>query len=212
MGVGGPQRTTVDEALLRGDASDVAPRLLNLLLVHGQEVGRIVEVEAYGGARDAASHAYRGRTRRNASMFGPPGVLYVYLSYGLHHCANVVCGAEGTAGAVLVRALDPVSGIDAMRRRRSGATSEERLCAGPGRLCAALGIGGDCDGTDLLDVRSAVTLADDGTAPPLEPLVGERVGIGLRAGPAARLQWRFAVPGARSISRPFPRAGRDPLS
>ena len=205
-------RPMLGAGFFEGDALEVAPKLLNKLLVRGGLVGRIVEVEAYGGARDAASHAYRGRTRRNASMFGPPGVLYVYLSYGLHHCANVVCGAEGTAGAVLVRALDPVSGIDAMRRRRSGATSKEKLCAGPGRLCAALGIGGDCDGTDLLDVRSAVTLADDGTAPPLEPLVGERVGIGLRAGPAARLQWRFAVPGARSISRPFPRAGRDPLS
>lgn len=108
----------IERAFFSGDPVDVAPRILNLLLAANGVVGRIVEVEAYAGKRDAASHAYRGRTPRNGTMFGPPGHLYVYFTYGMHFCSNIVCEEEGVAGAVLLRALAPVSGIEVMRSRR----------------------------------------------------------------------------------------------
>lgn len=127
--------------LVEGGTAEVARRLLGSLVVStvgGREAsGRIVETEAYLGSDDPASHAFKGRTPRNAAMFGPRGTLYVYVSYGIHHCINVVTGEEGDPGAVLVRALEPVSGLDVMARRR-GRTTE--LCSGPGRLTQALGI------------------------------------------------------------------------
>ncbi|MGH9012961.1 MAG: DNA-3-methyladenine glycosylase, partial [Acidimicrobiia bacterium] len=127
------------------DAREVAPELLGKLLVHDDpEVGplavRLVEVEAYAGAEDPASHAYRGPTRRNAVMFGPPGHLYVYFTYGMHFCANVVCGASGWASAVLLRAAAPVEGLDAIRARRPAARRERDLCSGPARLAQAVGL------------------------------------------------------------------------
>lgn len=125
----------------RGGTAGGARRLLGSLLVstvgNVETSGLIVEAEAYLGRDDPASHAFRGRTPRNEAMFGPAGTLYVYVSYGIHHCANVVTGNEGEAGAVLIRALDPVSGLEAMRHRRGGAGE---LCSGPGRLAQALGI------------------------------------------------------------------------
>lgn len=189
------------EGLAQG-ALAVAPRLLNLVLAHGSTAGRIVEVEAYRGADDAASHAFRGRTRRNGSMYSSPGSLYVYASHGMHACANVVCDQEGSAAAVLIRALEPLAGLEQMRRRRPSARSDDELCAGPGRLCAALGIGVALDGADLL-AGEGVRLLDDGTRPPEVPLVGQRIGLGTRVGPAAQLPWRFGVPGSGSLSRPF---------
>ncbi len=124
---------------LARDPLEVAPELLNKLIVHDRRVGRIVEVEAYRGADDPASHAFRGPTPRNEVMFGPAGRLYVYRSYGIHWCANVVCRTDGVAGAVLLRAVEPVRGLPAMRRDRPKAKDDADLGAGPGKLCAALG-------------------------------------------------------------------------
>jgi DNA-3-methyladenine glycosylase len=156
-----------------------------------------VEVEAYG-SDDPASHSFRGRTRRNTAMFGPPGHAYVYRSYGIHHCLNVVCGGDGEAAAVLLRALEPTHGLEAMRERR-GVEEPRLLCSGPGRLCEALG----------------VTLAHDGL--PLEeapfllaPRQGEldvaattRVGITR----AAELPWRYVDRASRFLSRPVRQSG-----
>jgi DNA-3-methyladenine glycosylase len=177
--------------------------LLNKVLVHGDRAGRIVEVEAYKGESDPASHAYRGLTPRTAVMFGPPGYLYVYFTYGMHWCANVVCEADGVAGAVLIRALSPLDGIAAMEQARPAARRARDLCNGPAKLCQALGITGDDNGTDLLaaTVRgsampSVVRLADDGTAPPASPAVGTRIGI--RVG--TEHPWRFWVPDDPNVS------------
>ncbi|HEX3393073.1 MAG TPA: DNA-3-methyladenine glycosylase [Acidimicrobiales bacterium] len=180
------------------DARAVAPELLNKLLVRGDRVGRIVEVEAYCGADDPGSHAYRGPTPRNATMFGPPGHLYVYFTYGMHHCANAVCGMEGTATAVLLRALDVVSGVHDMRVAYPGLRRDADLCRGPARLCKAFGIDRSFDGADLVSGDLGVTVVDDGMPPPAAPGIGVRVG--LTAG--ADLPWRFTVPGAPGLSRP----------
>jgi DNA-3-methyladenine glycosylase len=197
-----------------GDALDVAPALLNKLLVVGGRSGRIVEVEAYRGGEDPGSHAYRGRTRRNATMFGPPGHLYVYLSYGMHWCANVVCRPEGVPHAILLRALAPVSGVEEMRMARARGqkrpVAERDLCRGPGRLCQALGVGAGHDGADLVTGREGVRVVDDGTPPPLAPQpdagasgVTERVGLTH----GADLPWRFFVAGDPHVSG----SGRSPL-
>ncbi|MHB1854463.1 MAG: DNA-3-methyladenine glycosylase, partial [Acidimicrobiales bacterium] len=132
------------------DVLEVAPELLNKVLVCGNRAGRIVEVEAYRGGEDPASHAYKGPTARNASMFGPPGRLYVYFTYGMHWCANVVCMPEGTAQAILLRALSPLAGLEEMRAARPAARRDRDLCRGPARLCQALGIDRSYDGADLV--------------------------------------------------------------
>lgn len=191
----------------------IAPGLLGLLLVCGDRVGRIVEVEAYEGADDPASHAYRGPTPRNGVMFGPHGHLYVYRSYGMHWCANVVCGPAGEASAVLLRAVEPVAGIDAMWADRPRARRETDLGSGPGKLCAALGIDARHDGADLLDPASPVRLALPDALPEAvavgsdpEPaseavvLCGPRVGITR----AVERPWRFALAGNAHVSRPRP--------
>ena len=149
--------------------------------------GRIVETEAYT-ADDPASHSFRGRTPRNAVMFGPPGRLYVYRSYGLHWCANVVTGVPGDGQAVLVRALVPVDGLDTMRSRRPG-RRDRVLADGPGKLTLALAIVGTDDGVDLTAPSSPIRITDDGTPPPLVPLVGPRVGITK----AVDTPWRFRI-------------------
>jgi DNA-3-methyladenine glycosylase len=174
--------------------------LLNKVLRAGERAGRIVEVEAYAGATDPASHAFRGRTPRNATMFGPAGHLYVYFTYGMHHCANVVCGAPGTAEAVLVRALHPIDGLDEMHLARPAAVRTIDLCSGPAKLCEALGIDRSSDGLDLCAPDGPVRLLDDGTPPPDEPLVTTRIGI--RVG--TERPWRFAVPGDPHVSRGRP--------
>ncbi len=180
------------------DSRELAPLLLNKLLVRGTRAGRIVEVEAYAGAADPASHAFRGRTARNATMFGPPGHLYVYFTYGMHFCANVVCGDDGQASAVLLRALTAVAGLDEMRAARGPAARSDRdLCSGPGKLCQALGIDRSFDGADLVTGDREVVVLDDGTPPPPEPGVSGRVGISV----AADVPWRFYVPGAVGLSR-----------
>lgn len=175
----------------------VAPELLNKVLVCGHRSGRIVEVEVYAGAADAASHAYRGRTRRNATMFGAGGRLYVYLSYGMHWCANVVCGEEDEAGAVLLRALAPLSGLDQLRRARPAARADRDLCSGPGKLCQAMGISGADDGADVVSGAGGIRVVDDGTPPPAPPAQGTRIGIS----GASELPWRWWVPGDINVSR-----------
>ena len=184
----------------RRDPRDVAPELLNKVLVHGARSGRIVEVEAYAGAEDPGSHAFRGQTPRNATMFGPPGCLYVYLSYGVHWCANAVCGTEGEGVAVLLRALSPLGGVDGMRIARPGIARDRQLCSGPGRLCQALGITKVHDGADLVTGDRGPVIVDDGTAPPAVP--GNSVRIGLTAGAAS--PWRWYVPGDPNLSRARP--------
>ncbi len=183
----------------------MAPKLLNKVLVHddpraGRLAGRIVEVEAYCGSADAGSHAFRGQTPRNATMFGPPGHLYVYFTYGMHWCANVVCGPEGTAGAVLLRALDPLDGIEAMRTRRVKAKRHRELCSGPARLAQALGFDRSTDGVDLLG--GPVGLLDDGTPPPADP--GNSRRIGLTPGKGDEYPWRWFVEGDPNVSRRAP--------
>lgn len=155
-----------------------------------------METEAYAPG-DAASHSYRGRTARNATMFGPPGHLYVYRSYGVHWCANVVCEAEGVGAAVLLRALEPTVGIDAMRRRR-GVADLRILCAGPGRLTQALGLTGAHDGAALDKPPFALL---PGLEKP-DVVAGPRVGISS----ATDLHWRYALAGSPYISLPRPRA------
>lgn len=181
----------VDRSRLEGESVDVAPTLLNKLLVStvGATLvsGRIVEVEAYDET-DPASHSFRGLTPRNHTMFGSPGHLYVYLSYGIHHCINVVTGADGRGAAVLMRALVPVEGIDIIRQRRAGRNPRE-FTNGPGKLCAALGIDLGHDGIDVCHLDSPIVLVDDGVAPPARPLVGPRVGITK----AIDRPWRFRV-------------------
>jgi DNA-3-methyladenine glycosylase len=162
----------------------VAPALLGALLVVERDgtrlSGRIVEAEAYT-ADDPASHSFRGETARNAVMFGPAGHLYVYRSYGIHWCANVVTGTVGDGQAVLLRAVDPVEGLDEMLRRR-GRTP---LADGPGKLCQAFGIDGADDGADLCGDGPVRIL--DGTPPPTAPLAGPRIGITK----AVDTPWRF---------------------
>lgn len=158
--------------------------------------GVIVETEAYL-EDDPASHSFPGRTRRNASMFGPPGSLYVYRSYGLHWCANVVCGEEGEGAAVLLRALEPTHGLAEMRRRR-GVADERALCAGPGRLCEALAITGADDGRPLDRPPFELLLPKA----PVEVVVSPRVGITR----ARERPWRYCLKGSAYVSRPRPRS------
>lgn len=182
------------------DAVAVARDVLGRLVVRetdgGRLVGRVVESEAYA-REDPASHAYRGPTRRNASMFGPPGHAYVYVSHGIHHCLNVVARP---GSAVLIRALEPVEGLDEMRRRR-GVGSVTSLCSGPGRLCQALGITLADDGVDLT-AGHRLWLAPG--RPVRDPVVTARIGITA----AAAVPWRFVVPGTAFASRPVASATR----
>jgi DNA-3-methyladenine glycosylase len=176
---------------------ELAPLLLNKVLVGPNGSGRIVEVEAYDGSNDPGSHAYRGRTPRTEVMFGPGGHLYVYFSYGMHWCANVVCHTDGVAGAVLVRALAPIDGIETMRLVRPAARRDRDLCSGPGRLCQALGIDRRHDGADLVRSDRGVTVLDDGVAPPSDPVNTTRVGLRL----GSDFPWRWYVPGDPNVSK-----------
>jgi DNA-3-methyladenine glycosylase len=189
--------TALDRRFFERDCRDVAPDLLNKVLVHGKTRGRIVEVEAYCGAIDPAAHTYRGRTDRNAAMFGPPGRLYVYFSYGMHWCANVVCEPEGIGTAVLIRALAPIRGIASMERRRPKAERPTDLCSGPAKLCQALAIDGAHDGVDLLE-PCGIAIVDDGVPPPASPARTTRVGITK----GVEHRWRWYVPDDPNVSRP----------
>jgi DNA-3-methyladenine glycosylase len=176
---------------------DVAPELVGCTLLVDGVGGRIVEAEAYDG-EDPASHGFRGRTERNRSMFGPPGHAYVYRSYGIHWCLNLVCDKEDRAEAVLLRALEPTHGLDVMRKRR-GVDDERLLCSGPGRLCQALGVTSGHDGLPLERPPFAILPREP---PELEVLSGPRVGITQ----AAERPWRYALAGSPFLSRALGRA------
>lgn len=186
--------------LLAGDVVDVAPMLIGMRIrsdIGPRVVVRITEVEAYSGeGMDEASHAHRGMTARNATMFGGPGHMYVYRSHGIHWCCNVVAGPLGTASGILVRAGAVLEGVDAARMRRRAAKRDRDLARGPGNLASALGIDGSCDGIDLLDRSSHVRLLPrlgDGD-PPLAS--GPRVGISR----AVDLHWRWWWAGEPTVS------------
>ena len=188
---------------LDGQVEQVAPTLLGGLLRHGAVTVRLTEVEAYDGPHDPASHAYRGRTARTEVMFGPPGRLYVDFSYGMHWAANVVCGPDGTASGVLLRAGEVVEGLEEARTRR-GRSSDRDLARGPGRLCQALGITAEHKGTSVLG-GGPVTLE-------LHPQPAEAVSAGPRVGvsAAAERPWRFWLTGSRFVSA-YKRSPRAPV-
>jgi DNA-3-methyladenine glycosylase len=186
----------LDREFYRRDSRAVAPDLLGKVVVAGERRGRIVEVEAYCGPEDPAAHSYRGPTARNATMFGPPGHLYVYFTYGMHWCCNPVCGDDDEGVAVLLRALEPLAGLEAMRAARGGVRDRD-LCRGPARLCEALGITGTLDGADLVTGDRGVSIVDDGTPPPADPAVGPRIGITR----GADSPWRWWVPDSPWVSR-----------
>ena len=175
---------------------EVAPDLIGVMLLVDGVGGRIVEVEAYD-QEDPASHGYRGRTARNASMFGPPGHAYVYRSYGIHWCLNLVCGEEGVPEAALIRALEPTAGIELQQRRR-GTEELRALCSGPGKLCQALAITGDHDGLPL--DRAPFRLQERKGVP--EILTAPRIGITR----ATELSWRYLEASSPYVSRGRPRA------
>ncbi|MGH2969292.1 MAG: DNA-3-methyladenine glycosylase, partial [Solirubrobacteraceae bacterium] len=178
---------------------DVARELVGCVVRHGDSAGVIVETEAYHDS-EPACHAYAGLTARTHTLFGPPGRAYVYRSYGIHALLNAVCEPAGVGAAVLIRALEPLEGLAAMRARR-GLQRVEELCSGPGKLTQALGIELALDGSDLAAGPLTIEPAAAGWEA-VVPVVGPRVGITK----AAELPWRFCAPGARSVSRPRPPA------
>jgi DNA-3-methyladenine glycosylase len=189
---------TLPRSFYRRDPRVVAPELLNKVLVTADgRSGRIVETEAYCGAIDGAAHSWHGRTERNATMFGAPGLLYVYFTYGMHWCCNPVCGEEGEGVAVLLRALAPLDGLDAMRAARPRCRRDRDLCRGPARLCQALGITRAQDGVDLVIGMGGLRIIDDGVPPPRVPMVTPRVGISRDVDKP----WRWLVPGEPHVSR-----------
>ena len=185
--------TRIDRSFFRRSVHEVAPELVGATLLVDGVGGPIVEVEAYDG-QDPAAHGYRGKTARNASMFGPAGQAYVYRSYGIHWCLNLVCEEEGSAAAVLIRALEPTEGVERMRERR-GLEEPRLLCSGPGRLCQALGVTREHDGLALdeppFELRAATA--------PAEVVAGRRIGISV----ATEAPWRYVLAGSRYLSRPL---------
>jgi DNA-3-methyladenine glycosylase len=183
----------LDKSFFDRSVHAVAPDLIGTTLLFNGVGGIIVEVEAYHHTEPAA-HSFRGRTERNAVMFGPPGYIYVYRSYGIHWCVNFVCEAAGSASAVLIRAVEPTQGIATMRRRR-GLSDLRLLCAGPGRVCEALAITGAHNGLalDKPPFEMRARQAD------VEVVSGVRIGITK----AAELPWRYGLKGSRFLSKPF---------
>jgi DNA-3-methyladenine glycosylase len=177
----------------RRSVHEVAPDLIGATLLFDGVGGRVVEVEAYHHT-DPAAHSYRGPTDRNAVMFGPPGYAYVYRSYGIHWCVNLVCEPEGSASAVLIRAIEPTVGLAVMRRRR-GIQDDRLLCSGPGRVCAALRITHAHNGL-ALDEPPFELYARSGA---VEVVAGPRIGITK----AVDLPWRYGLKGSRFLSKPF---------
>jgi DNA-3-methyladenine glycosylase len=189
---------TLPSAFYDRPVVEVARALLGCVVRHGETAGAIVETEAYHQS-EPACHAFAGLTPRTSTLFGPPGRAYVYRSYGIHACLNAVCEPEGVGAAVLIRALEPLEGLDLMRERRRLERPED-LCSGPGKLTQALGIGLELNGSDLV----AGPIAIERGWRSVEHVVGTRIGITK----AAELPWRFCAAGSRSVSRPWPAALR----
>lgn len=217
----------LDREWLAVDAATCADRLIGATLVRtlpggARMSGDIVETEAYCGAQDRAAHTFGGRrTPRNESMYQRAGTAYVYFTYGMHFCMNVVCGDEGEGVAVLLRALEPVEGIDQMRAHRAGkrdpaSLTERDLCSGPAKLCAALRVGRDLDRADLLDPASPLTLRLDES---VQARVREggvvrspRIGIDSAGEPWVSAPLRFVASGSRFLSRPATASGAGPVA
>jgi DNA-3-methyladenine glycosylase len=202
-GTGGgaePLSRLFDQEILSGPVLAAAPALLGAVLEVDSPQGTVAvalsEVEAYAGPVDPASHAYRGRTPRNAVMFGPAGFLYVYFVYGMHWCCNVVCGPEGEASAVLLRAGRVVAGEDVALQRRPTARTGTELARGPARLAGALGITGPATGADLLDPASPIRLRAGTPVPGTAVRSGPRVGVAV----GAEVPWRFWIADDPTVS------------
>jgi DNA-3-methyladenine glycosylase len=217
---------TLSRALLAADTLTAARALLGARLVRdpdpaanadaapgSRRVGRIVEVEAYIGEDDRASHARMGPTPRNQVMYGPPGIAYVYLVYGMHHCLNVVTEGVGTPAALLIRALEPIEGVAAMREARARSARRlparpvpgARLAAGPGLVAAAFSIDRSCTGLDLCDPASPLRLEPPGREDPLPDLVaGPRVGVAYAGEPWVSVRWRWLDASSPSLSTRLP--------
>ena len=189
--------TSILRQIIEGDDVVAAARaLVGATLTLDDVGGRIVETEAYD-REDPASHSFSGQTPRNAAMFGPPGRAYVYRSYGIHWCFNIVCGREGHGAAVLIRAIEPTHGVAAMQARR-GLEDDRLLCSGPGRLCQALAVTRAHDGLDL--ARAPFWLEE--SPAPVDLVAGPRIGISR----GVESPWRFGLAGSRYLSRAFPKA------
>ena len=183
----------LDHSFFDRSVHQVAPELIGATLIVGNCGGVIVEVEAYHHT-DPAAHSYRGQTERNCVMFGPPGYAYVYRSYGIHWCLNFVCERKGSASAVLIRALEPIEGLAAMRRRR-GLAEIRALCSGPGKLCEALGVSGRQNGLSL-NRPPFIVRARSG---PVAVVRGVRIGITR----AVEHPWRYGLKASPFLSKPF---------
>jgi DNA-3-methyladenine glycosylase len=198
---------TVDRAWLARPAVAAAPLLLGAVVasdIGGQRVAvRLTEVEAYEGLDDPASHAFRGETPRTRVMFGPPGYLYCYFTYGMHWCANIVCGVDGVAAAVLLRAGEVVDGLDTARLRRPAARRDVDLARGPARLASCLGLAAQQNGLDLCDPTSPVRLESRRTRRAAGIVAGPRVGISV----ATERPWRFSLAADPTVST-FKAGGR----
>lgn len=183
------------ECFYARDPQSVSRSVLGKVIVHGRTAGRIVEVEAYLGLKDLAAHASRGVTNRTRVLFGPPGRAYVYLIYGMYECLNLVSEPDGQAGCVLVRALEPLCGLETMRKRRPAARKPEQLCSGPGKLTLAMGITRAMNGIPL--TGGALTIRALADEPAFEMAISTRVGITQCA------DWplRFYIAGNRAVSR-----------
>jgi DNA-3-methyladenine glycosylase len=206
----------LSRSILDVDPPTAARRLIGAWLIRAAEDGsepriaRIVEVEAYGGGSDLASHARAGRTQRNAAMYAAPGIAYVYLVYGMHHCLNVVTEADGEPAALLVRAVEPLTGLDAMRAARLAANRarpvrdvpDVRLAAGPGLVGAAFSIDRSVNGLDLCDPASPLRLESPPRDEPVPTIIATpRIGISYAGEPWASQPWRLLVDGSPAISR-----------
>jgi DNA-3-methyladenine glycosylase len=187
----------INRAFYERPVLEVAPDLIGCVVRHGETAGVIVESEAYHRT-EPASHAWAGLTARTAPLFGPPGIAYIYFSYGVHSLLNAVCDAQESGAAVLIRALQPLDGIEIMRARR-GVARDEELCSGPGKLTQALGIGLELNGTSLLDGPIRIEPRAPGWEAP-DVAIGRRIGITK----AVDLDWRFCARGNRHVSRPRP--------
>ena len=193
------------KAFYERDAPKVARDLIGCVFVHDNPADRsairLVETEAYRGSQDPGSHGYRGMTARTRTMFGPPGRLYVYFTYGMHWCANIVCDRDGTCEAVLLRAGEPVEGIELMRGRRLGVADDRLLAAGPTRLTQAMGIAKEHDGASLLRGGRFWCAEDAKTAAYRAAEIGVTPRIGLAVGRGDESPWSFVVPGHPYASR-----------